>query len=141
MDTTRPGITKSSVIASYWKRAIIVLIASYEHYFYCLQRSCGKVMFLYQSVILFTGAGSLSRGVSVQGGLCPGWSLCRGSLYRGSLCRESFCLGGSLSRVGLCPWGLCPGRYLSGFSVSVRPPSHTVTCRQYAVYWNALLCQ
>ena len=35
--------------------------------FYRPQRSCGKVMFLHLSVILFTGA-----GVSVQGGLCQG---------------------------------------------------------------------
>ena len=41
------------------------------------KRSCGKVMFLHLSVILFTG-GSLFRGFSVQGGLCPGVSLSRG---------------------------------------------------------------
>ena len=36
------------------------------------KRSCGKVMFLHLSVILFTGGVSLSMkgGVSVQGGLC-----------------------------------------------------------------------
>ena len=47
--------------------------------YYRPQQSCGKVMFLHLSVILFTG-GSLSRGVSVwwtlcPGGLCPGGSL------------------------------------------------------------------
>ena len=70
------------------------------------KRSCGKVMFLHLSVILFTG-GSLFRGFSVQGGLCPGVSLSRGSLSSGSLSRagrgslwgggEVFCPGGSLS--------------------------------------------
>ena len=59
------------------------------------QWSCGKIMFLHMSVILFTGGclclgglcpggisaqgGSLSKGVSVQGGLCPGgsvWGVC-----------------------------------------------------------------
>ena len=84
------------------------------------QRSCGKVMFLHLSVILFTGGGGpLSMGVSVQGvsvqgilslggslsrglfsggslsgGLCPGGSHSRGSLSRGSL------LGGGHSPVG-----------------------------------------
>ena len=49
------------------------------------QRSCGKVMFLHLSVILFTGGfsvqgGSLSRGISVQ--------------------------GVSLSRLGVSVWGV-----------------------------------
>ena len=40
------------------------------------KRSCGKVMFLHLSVILFTG-----RGLC-PGGLCPGGSLSRGSLLQ-----------------------------------------------------------
>ena len=47
------------------------------------QRSCGKVMFLHLSVILFMGE-SLSRGVSVQRG-----SLSRGVSVWGSLSRET----------------------------------------------------
>ena len=54
----------------------------YTH-FYRPQQSCGKVMFLHQSVILFTG-GSLSRGV------------CRG---RGGLCPEGLCQGYPLHTV------------------------------------------
>ena len=57
------------------------------------KQSCGKVMFLNLSVILFTGG-----GVSVGGGLCP---------------REGRCPRGSL-----CPGGLCPG----GGVISGRPP-------------------
>ena len=53
------------------------------------QWSCGKVMFLHLSVILFTGV-SLPRG-----DLYPGGSLSRGSLSRGSVSR------GSLSRGSL----------------------------------------
>ena len=45
------------------------------------KRSCGKVMFLHLSVILFT-RGGLSRGVSVRGCLCPGMSLSRGVSVR-----------------------------------------------------------
>ena len=65
--------------------------------------------------------GSLSRGasvqwVSVQGGLCPGDSFSRGSMSRGSLSRGSLSRGlsvqGSLSG-GLCPGGLCPGDSVS----------------------------
>ena len=43
--------------------------------------------------------GSLSRGVSVRGGLCP-----EGISVQVGLCQE-----GSMSRGGLCPGGLCPG--------------------------------
>ena len=59
-------------------------------------------------------SGSLSRGVSVQGGLCPGGSLSRGVSVQGKgLCPE----GASVQR-GLCPGvpvqgglsgGVCPG--------------------------------
>ena len=43
--------------------------------------SCGKVMFLHLSVILFMGGGSLSRG-SLSGGLYPSGSLSRGVCVR-----------------------------------------------------------
>ena len=70
------------------------------------KRSCGKVMFLHLSVILFTG-GSLSRGVSVQewgylssgGGLCPGVGV---SVQVGVLCPGV----GSLSRGGVFVQGV-----------------------------------
>ena len=53
------------------------------HYYYCPQWSCGKVIFLHLSVSHSAQGGSLSqhapqvtwRGVSVQGGLCPGVSV------------------------------------------------------------------
>ena len=74
------------------------------------QRSCGKVMFLHLSVILFMGGGSLSvpgvsvqgrvslsRGVSVQGGLCPG----RGSLSGGGLCPGGVCQRGGTHPTGM----------------------------------------
>ena len=93
------------------------------------KRSCGKVMFLHLSVILFTGrslssGGSLSSGclcqvgVSVKGGsLSRGVSVCRGSLsggvsvqgvsVQGGLSPEGcLCPGGSLSRGGLCVGGV-----------------------------------
>ena len=47
---------------------------------------------------LCQGAGSLSRGVSVQG-----WSLPGGSLYRGSLSRGVFVQGGLCPGEGV-PW-------------------------------------
>ena len=46
------------------------------------QRSCGKVMFLHLSVILFTGGGISVQGVS-KGGLCPREGLCPGGLCQG----------------------------------------------------------
>ena len=69
--------------------------------------SCGKVMFLHLSVILFMGGGSLSRG-SLSRGLCRGVSIQAGLLgergvcvRRGPLSRgASVQGGGSLSMEG-----------------------------------------
>ena len=66
---------------------------------------------------------SLSRGISVQGGLCPGGSLSKGvsvqGVYiqrglcpRGSLSKGFFVQVGSLSRGSLL-WALCLGESLS----------------------------
>ena len=72
---------------------------------------------------------SLSGGVSVKGGLCPG-GLCqeavsvkRGSLS-GGLCPGGLCLGGLCPGRGLCQGGsLSRGRSLSmGVSVRETPP-------------------
>ena len=88
-------------------------------YFYRPERSCGKVMFLHVSVILFTGEGaSLSQhapqvtrprgslsspGGSWSGGLCADGGLCP---EEGGLCLGgSVWGGGSLSKGGLCPGG------------------------------------
>ena len=78
--------------------------------------SCGKVMFLHLSVILFTGGGILSKGVFVQGslsgGLYPSGSLSRGvCVRRGPLSRV---VGLSLSR------GLCQGNSPNGYVQLVR---------------------
>ena len=71
-------------------------------------------MFLHLCVILFTGGESLSRGVSVQGGLCP-----RGSLSGGCLCPG-----------GLCPGGLCPrGVYVEEGSLSMGVSVHVDLCQ------------
>ena len=55
----------------------------------------------------FCPGGSLSGGggisVSVQGGICLGGSLSRGVSVQGGLCPVSLCPG------GLCPGGLCQG--------------------------------
>ena len=101
--------------------------------FYRPQRSCGKVMFLHLSMILFTGRRSLSRG----GLFCPVGvsveevSVQEGSLFRGSSVKGCLCPGrGSLSRGwrglwgisvqgGLCSGGL-KGLCLEGF-LSGRP--------------------
>ena len=77
------------------------------------------------SVSVSVPGGSSSRGVSIQGGLCPGGSLSRGSvsgkegLCPGGLCQRGLCPRGlfpeglCLRGGGLCPGGLCPGESLS----------------------------
>ena len=78
-------------------------------------------MFLHLSVILFGGV-SLSRGVSLQGGLCLG-GLCPGGLYlsRGVFAQGYFCPG-----KGVSVWGV------SVQGVSVRERLHRiVTCGWY----------
>ena len=55
--------------------------------------SCGKVLFLHLTVILF---------IKGEGGLCPG------CLYTGGICPGGLCLGVSV-QGGLYPGGLCPG--------------------------------
>ena len=91
---------------------------------------------------------SLSRGLSIQGGLCPG-GLCPGrrvSVQGVSV--KGVSVQGSLSRGSLSR-GLCPGGYLSrevsvwGISVQggfrrQRPP-RTVMSGRYASYRNAFL--
>ena len=75
--------------------------------------------------------------VSVQGGLCPGWSLSRVVSVQVVSVQVGLCPGWSLSRVfrlvsvqgGLCPGGLCPGVSAQGGlypkgSLSERLPGH-----------------
>ena len=83
------------------------------------KRSCGKVMFLHLSVILFTG-GSLSRGCVCQGGLSPVGGLClQGVFVGGGFLSRGFLSKGSLSRGGLCPGGgICLGGSFPGGSLS-----------------------
>ena len=108
------------------------------------------------------------KGVSVQGGVCPGVrgrcpgrSLSRGISFKqvsvqgvsvqgvsvqGGLCPGGLCPGGSLSR-GLCPGdevslsreSLSRGMGVSVQGVSVRETPCTVTNGQYESYWNAFL--
>ena len=92
---------------------ILVIIA--------LKRSCGNVMFLHLSVILFTGfsvQGSLSGGLCLGGFLsrgslsrafCPGGSLSGGSLSMGVSVQWGSLFRGSLSRGISVQWGLSPG--------------------------------
>ena len=75
--------------------------------------------------------GSLSREVSVQGGLCPGRFLSRGSLS-GDLCP-----GRSLSRE-VSIQGVSFRGSLSRGSLPGTPP-HTVKGGRNAFYWNAFL--
>ena len=83
-----------------------------EFIYYRPQRSCGKVMFLHLCDSVHEGGGSLSRGVSVQGGLCRGVSLSKGVSVQGCLCP------GVSVQGDLCPGGLWPGGSLSrGVSV------------------------
>ena len=80
--------------------------------FYHPQTKFPKVMFSQVSVCpMGVLGGSLSRGVSVWGYLCPG-GLCPG---------------------GLCPGGLCQGGLWHGDS------PQTVTSGRYISYWNAFL--
>ena len=72
--------------------------------------------------------GSLSRGFSVQGGLCPGESLSGGSLSRRvsvqGVSVKGISVQGSLSRIP---------------PPQTEAPSHTVTSGWFASYWNAFL--
>ena len=97
-----------------------------EMFFTAQKRSCLKEMFLHLAVILFIGESlSNGRGVSVQGGFCPG--------------------AGSLSRSGVSvqEWGLCPGVGSLSRGVSVQggasfreTPPRLIKSRQYASYRN-----
>ena len=49
------------------------------------KRSFRKVMFLHLSVILFTGVAVSVHGGSLSGGLCPGRSLSKGVSVQGGL--------------------------------------------------------
>ena len=60
--------------------------------------------------------GSLSRGVSVQWGLCPG-GLCLGGLCLGVSLQGGLCPGEVSVQGGLCPRGVCPEGSLSGGSL------------------------
>ena len=72
--------------------------------------------------------GSLSSGVSVQGGLCPVGSLSGGVSVQGGLCPRR-----SLSR-GLYPGGLCLGGLFPGESQLGRPPRQRLPyCKKQAV--------
>ena len=82
---------------------------------------------LHLSVILFRGG-----GVSVQGVFPGRWSLSRGGSVQGGLCPGGLFPGGSLSKGVSVQRGVCPGGSLSG-----RPPY--VSCGRYASYWNAFL--
>ena len=119
-----------------FKKPMIVIITARK-------RSCGKVMFLHLSEILFThgvvsvkggslsvglclgnlcSVGSPSRGFSIQGvsvqvSLCPGGSLSRGSLSRGVLCPEGLSQGRSLS-MGVSVKGVSVPECLSRGSLS-----------------------
>ena len=62
--------------------------------------------------------GSLSKEVSVQGGLSPGGSLSRGVSVQGCLCSVGLCPRRSLSRGFFLQGALCPGGvYVQGVSV------------------------
>ena len=116
------------------------------------QRSCGKIIFLHLSVILFTGGvsdpsmhhRSHDQGISVRS------FLSRGSLSRGSL-SMGLCPWGSLSMRGHCPWGFLSRKSLSGGSLSGGSLSrgslsgglclgglwsHMVKSEWCASYWN-----
>ena len=54
------------------------------HIFTACKRSCGEVMYLHMSVILFTGGESLSRGRGVSRGISIQWGLCHGGRAGGT---------------------------------------------------------
>ena len=83
--------------------------------YYRPQRSCGKVMFLHRSVILFTG-----------GGVCP------------SACWNTTLLGRHR------PWADTPPvQCMLGYTPPLPSTcwdTHGYCCGWYASYWNAFLC-
>ena len=97
-----------------------------KSYNYHPQRSCGKVMFLHLSVILFTGGMSVPACITghMTRGSLSGGSLSRGVFVWGSLSRRGLWPGGSLSRGSLSR-GLCPGGSLLG-----RPPWTVTLCNE-----------
>ena len=88
-----------------------ILLLNFPVFITARKRSCGKVMFLHLSVILFTVGVTVLEGESLSKG-----SLSRGVSIRGLYVQGDLCPKGSLSR-GLCPGGLCPG----GISVRDTP--------------------
>ena len=106
--------------------------------------SCGKVMFLHLSVILFTGGGN-----SVQGGLCPGVSV-GGSLSKwvsvqGGLCPKGASVqgGGSLSIEGALSGKLtkrlrAAGTHPTGMHSCYRHCQHAISVADpQRKYWDA----
>ena len=131
--------------------------------YYRPQRSCGKVMFLYLCVIMFTGGSSVQgrslsrRGVSVQkGGLCPGGSL-SGTPPYGNIklvCILMECILVKLQmqmklQNGYVFTPVCQSFCSQGGSAQCMvgytplgrhpPRADGYCCGRYASYWNAFL--
>ena len=86
------------------------------------KRSCGKVMFLQVSVILFTGE-------CLLGGVPGGYLVLGGAWSWGCLVLGVPGPGGCLALGGLLPGERVPGG----------DPPDSYCCRQYTSYWNAFL--
>ena len=94
------------------------------------KRSCGKVMFLQVSLILFTG------GVWSRGGACSGGVPAPGGVWSWGVPAP----GGVWSRGVPALGGLLPGGACSrGGLVETPLPPDSYCCGQYASYWNAFL--
>ena len=97
-------------------------------FFTVRKRSCGKVMFLHLSVILFGGCVfQHAPQATWPGGLCSEGDLCIGGSVQ--LCsRDVSVQGGLCLRGGLSRENLCQGE-----------PPHMVTSGRYASHWKAFL--
>ena len=85
-------------------------------------------LYFHRCLSVNRGSRSLSRGVSIPGGLCPGGSLSRRGLCPGGVSVQGVSVHGGVSVWGSLSRGVCH-----------EDPPRTVMSGRYTSYWNAFL--